>query len=92
MPGVRDVRVLAAADPHRGEHVAACIVVGREHRDTITTMAVRQYCSAHLAPYKIPRTVALLDAIPLTARGKTDRRALDELIQAHLNGPAQQLC
>ena len=29
MPGVRDVRVLAAADPQRGEQVAACIVRDR---------------------------------------------------------------
>lgn len=92
MPGVRDVRVLAAADPRRGEHVAACIVVDSEQRDAMTALTVRQHCSARLAPHKIPRTVAFVDAIPLTARGKTDRRALDEVIQAHIDGPAQQLC
>ena len=27
MPGVRDVRVVAAADPQRGEQVVACLVV-----------------------------------------------------------------
>ena len=92
MPGVRDVRVVAAADPQRGEHVAACIAVDREHRDGITTVSVRQYCSARLAAYKIPRTVVLLESIPLTARGKTDRRALDEAIQAQLSGNTEQLC
>jgi long-chain acyl-CoA synthetase len=84
--------VLAAADPQRGEHVAACIVASRDNRDAITTIAVRHYCSARLAPHKIPRTVVILDAIPLTSRGKIDRRALEEAVQAQMNGRSQQLC
>jgi long-chain acyl-CoA synthetase len=92
MAGVRDVRVLAAPDPQRGEQVAACIVVDAAHRGTLTALVVRRFCSGRLAPHKIPRAVVLLDAMPLTARGKTDRRALDEAIRAIVEGKAQQLC
>jgi long-chain acyl-CoA synthetase len=92
MPGVTSVHVLAAADPHRGEHVAVCMAVARDHRDEVTTLAVRQYCSSRLAPHKIPRTVVVFDTIPLTSRGKIDRRALEEAVQAQINGPTQQLC
>jgi acyl-CoA synthetase (AMP-forming)/AMP-acid ligase II len=34
----------------------------------------------------------ILDAIPLTPRGKTDRRALDEAIRAGIEGLPQQAC
>jgi acyl-CoA synthetase (AMP-forming)/AMP-acid ligase II len=90
MPGVRDVRVVAAVDPQRGEQVVACLAV--DQTSDLTTLAVRRFCSARLAPHKIPRAVVFLDAIPLTARGKTDRRALDEAIRARIAGIPEQLC
>jgi acyl-CoA synthetase (AMP-forming)/AMP-acid ligase II len=80
MPGVADVRVLAAPDAQRGQQIAACLVT----RTRMTTIDIRRYCAGRLAPYKIPRAIVFVDAIPVTARGKTDRRALDELVRAHL--------
>jgi acyl-CoA synthetase (AMP-forming)/AMP-acid ligase II len=91
MPGVRDVRVVAAADPQRGEQVAACIAAERT-APPITALTVRKFCSARLAPYKIPRVVVVLDALPLTARGKIDRRALDDAVRAAIAGFPEQLC
>ena len=44
----------------------------------------RRFCAARLAPFKIPRTVVFLDAIPLTTRGKTDRAALDAVVRARI--------
>lgn len=90
MPGVRDVRVLAAPDPQRGEQVVACLAVDPAH--TVTTLTVRRFCSSRLAPYKIPRAVVVLEVIPLTARGKADRRALHELIRARIEGFTEQMC
>jgi len=91
MPGVRDVRVLGAADQQRGEQVAACIVRDRT-APPLTVLTVRKFCSARLAPYKIPRIVVCLDAIPMTARGKVDRHALDEAVKAAIAGFPEQLC
>jgi long-chain acyl-CoA synthetase len=92
MPGVRDVRVVARPDPQRGEQVVACLVMDPARADAVNTLAVRQFCSARLAAFKIPRTVVVLDAIPLTARGKTDRRALEEAIRLRIEGFPEQLC
>jgi long-chain acyl-CoA synthetase len=92
MPGVRDVRVLAAADSQRGEQVVACLAVEPGQTESVTTVAVRRFCSSRLAPHKIPRTVVVLDAIPMTPRGKTDRRALDEEIRLRIKGLPEQLC
>ncbi len=50
MPGLTDVCVIAAADPARGEQVAAVVVGGAE----LTLSAVRRYCAGRLPSYKIP--------------------------------------
>jgi acyl-CoA synthetase (AMP-forming)/AMP-acid ligase II len=81
MPGVADVRVLAAPDARRGQQIVACIV---PQAHTITTLEVRRYCASRLAAFKIPRGVIFLDAIPMTNRGKTDRAALDAIVRARL--------
>jgi long-chain acyl-CoA synthetase len=78
MPGVRDVRVVAAPDARRGQHLVACVVAD----GGVTALDVRRFCAARLAPHKVPRSVVFLDAIPLTARGKTDRTVLDDLVRA----------
>jgi len=91
MPGVSDVRVVAATDPHRGEQVVACIVADRHGPDP-TVLAVRRFCSARLSPYKIPRMVIRFDVLPLTARGKVDRRAIDDAVRAAMAGFPEQLC
>ena len=82
MPGVSDVRVLAAPDARRGQQLVACIVADRTRAGDVTTLAVRRFCAARLAAHQIPRTIVFLDAIPLTPRGKTDRTALDDLVRA----------
>jgi len=79
MPAVDDVRVVAVPDARRGKQVAACLVTS----ETLTVADVRRYCASRLAPYKIPRVVLFVDAIPITARGKTDHAALRSLVLAH---------
>ena len=80
MPNVADVRVIGGTDERRGQHVVACIVPGHQG-DPLTTLAVRRFCADRLAPHKIPRDIVFLETIPLTARGKTDRHALEDLIR-----------
>jgi long-chain acyl-CoA synthetase len=67
----------------RGQRIVACIVSRDGGADPLS---VRRFCASRLAPYKIPRTVIPLDAIPLTERGKTDRHRLHQLIDEHLRG------
>ncbi|MFA5064281.1 MAG: AMP-binding protein [Dehalococcoidia bacterium] len=37
---------------------------------------ILEHCKENLAPYKIPKVIVLTDAIPLTAVGKVDKKAL----------------
>jgi long-chain acyl-CoA synthetase len=83
MPGIADAHVLGVPDALRGQHIVACIVPRTTELDAV---AVRQFCAARLAPYKIPRSVLILRALPLTARGKLDRRALQALAEAEVAG------
>jgi acyl-CoA synthetase (AMP-forming)/AMP-acid ligase II len=50
----------------------------------VTVLAIRRFCSARLASYKIPRRIIFLDQLPITARGKVDRAALDALVRNQL--------
>ena len=34
------------------------------------------FCREHMAPYKVPKVIHIIDAIPLTAVGKIDKKAL----------------
>jgi acyl-CoA synthetase (AMP-forming)/AMP-acid ligase II len=84
-PAVLDARVLAAADRQRGQQVVA-VVTPRPGQAPPTLMEIRQFCSTRLAAHKIPRRVLVIDAIPLTPRGKVDRAALAALVDTGLEG------
>lgn len=37
---------------------------------------ILRFCRSNLTPYKIPRDIAFLDAMPMTSLGKIDKKAL----------------
>ena len=37
---------------------------------------ILEFCRAEMAPYKVPKIIHLVDAIPLTAVGKVDKKVL----------------
>jgi acyl-CoA synthetase (AMP-forming)/AMP-acid ligase II len=81
-PGVADVRVVGAPDPRRGEQLVACVVVSS---DRVEPAVLREFCSARLASFKVPRQYVFLDRIPLTERGKTDRLRLDAIVRDYVS-------
>jgi acyl-CoA synthetase (AMP-forming)/AMP-acid ligase II len=83
MPGVADVRVIGVDDAARGQQIVACVVARGASPGIVQ---IREYCAARLAAHKIPRAVLALERIPLTERGKTDRRRLQELVQEQRRG------
>jgi len=72
VPGVRDA--LAAPHPVRPDELAAALATD------LSTDIVRVALRERLAAWKIPRRLVMLPAFPLTARGKTDTRALQRLL------------
>jgi long-chain acyl-CoA synthetase len=76
LPGVREVVVAAIADPRRGQAIGACLVADVPY----SAATLRTALAGRLAPYKLPRAVVQVDALPVTPRGKTDREAIAALL------------
>jgi long-chain acyl-CoA synthetase len=78
LPGVIDARVIGAACDRRGQQLVAFVVSASDR----SSVALRQGCAKLLSPHKIPRRFIFLDRLPVDARGKMDRRALEALATA----------
>lgn len=75
-PAVEQAAVVGVEDPLRGERVQALVVL-REGR-TATPGDLRGFCRGVLAPYKVPRSIVFVDALPTTRYGRVARGGLQE--------------
>jgi fatty-acyl-CoA synthase len=76
-PGVQAVAVIGIPEEMRGERVHACVV--RRPGAEVEAEELLSFCREYLAPFKIPRAITFLDAMPTTASGKIRRFKLREL-------------
>ena len=77
-PGVSAVAVVGV--PHaRMVEVPAAFVVSEDRN--ISGDRIAEFCASRLAPYKVPRTVILIDALPTTSSGKVQKNALRDLLK-----------
>ncbi|MFV2038995.1 MAG: non-ribosomal peptide synthetase [Acidimicrobiales bacterium] len=84
-PGVAQAVTFAVADTRLGEQVAAA-VVAVPNATPPTERDLREFAAQRLAPYKVPRRVLLIDAIPKGPSGKLQRIGLaDKLGLADLD-------
>jgi 2-aminobenzoate-CoA ligase len=74
---VQECAVIGAPCPERGQKVKAFVVLAPGYAPDAGTAAVLQdHVKASIAPYKYPREIAFVDALPKTATGKLQRFAL----------------
>jgi hypothetical protein len=73
-PDVREAAAFPVIHPTLGEDIAAA-VVPRDGRDVSET-TLREFAQEHLAPFKVPARILVLDRIPKGPTGKIQRRAL----------------
>jgi 2-aminobenzoate-CoA ligase len=84
---VAECGVVGMPDPERGQVVAAYVVLRPGVAASEEMCATLQaYVKAEIAPYKYPRRVIFVDALPRTETGKLQRFRLRQL--AELDGAA----
>jgi fatty-acyl-CoA synthase len=74
MPGVAEAAVIGVPDP-RWVEVGLAVIVPAPGAQ-LTEEAVREYCRAGLAGYKVPKRVRFVDALPRTPAGKVEKPLL----------------
>ena len=75
-PDVAEAAVVGVHDSRWGETGAAFVVARRGAR--IDVDALIAHCRTHLASFKVPRTIEVVDQLPQTHIGKVNKAALRE--------------
>ncbi|MDQ2991214.1 MAG: AMP-binding protein [Candidatus Eremiobacteraeota bacterium] len=75
-PGVKECAVVAKPDPAHGTNIVKAFVVSAG--PSIDADALIAFCKAKIAPYKAPRELEFVDALPRTETGKVQRYKLRE--------------
>ncbi len=77
---IAECAVVGLEDEEWGERVAAAIVLAPGQ--AIDLESLRAWAKAHLAPYKIPTRLRVVAALPRTALGKIQKRAVVAAFEA----------
>jgi acyl-CoA synthetase (AMP-forming)/AMP-acid ligase II len=78
-PEVAEAAVLGVDDEQYGQRLAAFVVLGTGA--SVTADDLKQLVRAHLANYKVPRSITVLDELPRGSTGKIIRRELQSLVE-----------
>jgi long-chain acyl-CoA synthetase len=70
--GVRQAVVFGRASLLRNEEVVACVVASTG----VSELELLEFCRRELSGWQVPKRVFIVDAIPVTERGKISRREL----------------
>jgi len=79
-PAVQDAATIGIPDNLYGEQVCSYVVIKEGH--DVSDQELIDYCLAHLADYKCPKSIVFLDEIPKGPTGKLLKRELRELAQS----------
>jgi 2-aminobenzoate-CoA ligase len=78
-PKVRECAVIGAPDTARGQIVKAFVVKREDGADGDLAKELQDFVKAQIAPYKYPRAIEFVAALPRTETGKVQRFRLREL-------------
>ncbi len=84
-PGVIEAAVVGRSDARWGESVLAFVV--RREAAGVTEEALIDHCRRMIAPYKRPREIRFVDALPKLPNGKVEKAKLRTRLAAPTSGP-----
>lgn len=74
---VRECAIIGRPDPLRGQVVCAIICLNEDYEESdALTAELQSHVKHNTAPYKYPRVIEYVDALPKTSSGKIIRRVL----------------
>jgi 2-aminobenzoate-CoA ligase len=77
---VQECGVVGAPDPERGQVIRAYVVLAPGHTPSDTlTAELQHHVRSSIAPYKYPRQINYIPALPRTETGKIQRFRLREM-------------
>jgi acyl-CoA synthetase (AMP-forming)/AMP-acid ligase II len=74
-PGVTEAAVFAIPDATYGQRIGAAVVI--HQGESLGSEQILQYCRDRLATFEVPDRLQVVAALPHTAKGALDRRAVD---------------
>jgi oxalate---CoA ligase len=77
-PAVAEAVAFGAPHPTLGEQVAAAVVLS----EPVSDRELIAHCREHLAAFKVPGRLHVVEALPRTATGKPQRRKVAEMVEA----------
>jgi len=75
-PAIQQVVTFALPHPKLGEEVAAAVVL--RDGQSADEKDIREFAAKHMADFKVPRKVVIMDEIPKGATGKMQRIGMAE--------------
>ncbi|KAJ8721679.1 hypothetical protein PYW07_002454 [Mythimna separata] len=79
-PDIEDCQVVGVPDERLGEEL--CAVLRVREGSSVTLDEVRRHCDGHIARFKIPRVLKVIDEFPKTASGKIQKYRIKEMIES----------
>jgi oxalate---CoA ligase len=86
-PEVLEAAAYGVPHPRLGEDVAAAVIL--RTGASVTPDQLRDFLGQHLAPFKIPRRISIVEQLPKGITGKVQRKRLSETPQASAEPPAR---
>jgi long-chain acyl-CoA synthetase len=77
-PAIHDVAVVGMPSAHSGEDVVAAVVV--RPGEKLDRESIRQFARDNLTPYKVPRRIVAIDALPTSLIGKVLRKQVRDIL------------
>jgi long-chain acyl-CoA synthetase len=81
---IAEAAVVGAPDPNLGEVPRAFVAL--KTGSGLTPEAIRDFCRRHLAVYKVPKEVLILDALPKNTTGKILKKELSSHLPTDRSG------